>query len=83
MIPSGLRFSLSAFFYGSETYFADSLDHFLNLCLSFVEINHRLFLAKTHVSPFHSLEPFQGSFHRDGSSTSGHPLDPQRHCFTA
>jgi hypothetical protein len=80
---SALGFSLSAFLYGSETYFADSLNHFLNLCLSFVEINHRLFLTKTHVSPFHALEPFQGSFHGDGSSTSGHSIDLQRRCFDA
>ena len=55
----------------------------MHLCLSWFEINHCLSLSKTHTRLCDSLEPFQGSFDRDGSSTSGHPFDAERYSFNS
>ncbi len=83
MAISSSRFSLRFFFHCAKTCFADSLDHFFNVGFPFLKMDHCLFLIEAHISLLHSVEPFQGRFHRNGASASGHPLDSQRHCFKA
>src|SRR5713226_1593210 len=81
MTTSSSRFSRILFFYCAKTYFTDSLDHLLNVCLSFLKIDHCLFLIEAHISLLYSVKPLQGSPHDRRASPSCHSLNPESHCF--
>src|SRR5438445_8064891 len=71
--------SRALFFYCSKTCFAYSFDHFLNVCFSFLKINHSLLFFEAHLGLLHSVEPLQGSPHSEGASPSRHAFNPQSH----
>ncbi len=59
----------------TESGIFQSLDELIDTDPRRIERYPRLLVAEAHLRSLHAREPFQGSFDRDGSSPSGHPLN--------